>query len=174
MKKTIALSLFLLALTTAWGQIKTRDILLAELKSTHDQANWFVPLNNAIDGLSAKQASWKPAADSHSVGELVHHLLYWNQRQLKTFKGEAPGDRVKDNKETFDKFEEGNWVEVCKQLQQVMTEFESWVKTASDADLNAKMEVLSNICTHNAYHIGQMVYVRKLQGSWATEKGVKE
>jgi hypothetical protein len=174
MKKTITLSLFLLAITTAWGQNKTRDILVAELKSTHDQANWFVPLNNAIDGLTAKQASWRPAPDSHSVGELVHHLLYWNQRQLKTFKGENPGDRVKENKETFDKFEEANWADICKQLQQVMTEFESWVKTASDADLNAKMEVLTNISTHNAYHIGQMVYVRKLQGSWAAEKGVKE
>jgi hypothetical protein len=26
---------------------------------------------------------------------------------------------------------------------------------------------------HNAYHIGQIVYIRKLQGSWDPEKGVK-
>jgi hypothetical protein len=30
-----------------------------------------------------------------------------------------------------------------------------------------------SICTHNAYHVGQIVYVRKLQGSWNPEKGVK-
>jgi len=29
------------------------------------------------------------------------------------------------------------------------------------------------IATRNAYHIGQIVYVRKLQGSWNPEKGVK-
>jgi len=27
---------------------------------------------------------------------------------------------------------------------------------------------------HNAYHIGQMIYVRKEQGSWNPDKGVKE
>jgi hypothetical protein len=32
---------------------------------------------------------------------------------------------------------------------------------------------IANICTHNAYHIGQIVYVRKLQGSWNPDKGVK-
>jgi hypothetical protein len=26
---------------------------------------------------------------------------------------------------------------------------------------------------HNAYHIGQIVYLRKLQGSWNPDKGVK-
>jgi hypothetical protein len=33
---------------------------------------------------------------------------------------------------------------------------------------------LKNIGTHNAYHIGQIVYVRKEQGTWDPEKGVKE
>ena len=31
----------------------------------------------------------------------------------------------------------------------------------------------AHIGVHNAYHIGQMVYVRKEQGSWDPEKGVK-
>ena len=35
------------------------------------------------------------------------------------------------------------------------------------------VDALSHISTHNAYHIGQMVFVRKLQGAWEPEKGVK-
>lgn len=27
-------------------------------------------------------------------------------------------------------------------------------------------EVLGNVSTHNAYHIGQIIYIRKLQNSW--------
>ncbi len=32
---------------------------------------------------------------------------------------------------------------------------------------------IAHIGTHNAYHIGQIVYIRRLQGSWDAEKGVK-
>ncbi|MDR2995752.1 MAG: DUF1572 domain-containing protein, partial [Bacillus cereus] len=30
-------------------------------------------------------------------------------------------------------------------------------------------EVLSNVTTHNAYHIGQIIYIRKLQKSFDNE-----
>ncbi|MEP6937737.1 MAG: hypothetical protein ABI871_06680, partial [Chthoniobacterales bacterium] len=30
------------------------------------------------------------------------------------------------------------------------------------------------ISTHNAYHTGQILYVRKLQGSWNPANGVKQ
>jgi hypothetical protein len=32
---------------------------------------------------------------------------------------------------------------------------------------------IAHIGTHNAYHIGRIVYVRKEQGSWNPENGVK-
>jgi hypothetical protein len=33
--------------------------------------------------------------------------------------------------------------------------------------------VISRVAEHNAYHIGEMVVIRKLQGSWNPEQGVK-
>jgi len=32
--------------------------------------------------------------------------------------------------------------------------------------------MLAHVGTHNVYHIGQIVFVRKEQGSWKPEKGV--
>jgi hypothetical protein len=150
-----------------------RSLLLHELKTTHNQADWFVPINTAIDGLTAEQASWQPKADLHSSGQLAYHLLFWNRRALQQLKGEKQEKFGGNNDETFTKFDEKQWNDIVKQLDQVMAEFEKFVESADEKTLAADATTIGNICTHNAYHVGQILYVRKLQGSWNPEKGVK-
>jgi hypothetical protein len=81
-----------------------RSLLLHELHTTHDQADCFVPINVAVDGLTAEQARWQPPAGGHSAGQLTYHLLYWNRRNLVKFKGGALEKFGGDNDETFVKF----------------------------------------------------------------------
>jgi len=54
-----------------------------------------------------------------------------------------------------------------------MTDIEKWVETTDDAKLKESAQMVSTICTHNAYHIGQIIYVRREQGSWDPNMGVK-
>lgn len=150
-----------------------RSLLLHELHTTHNQADWFVPISVAVDGLSAEQANWQPPAGGHSAGQLTYHLLFWNRRNLEKFKGEKPGKFSGNNDDTFVKFDEKQWADTVKQLDQVMTDLEKLVETADEQKLAVWAPTVANICTHNAYHVGQIVYVRKLQGSWNPEKGVK-
>ncbi|MDQ6655125.1 MAG: DinB family protein, partial [Verrucomicrobiota bacterium] len=37
-----------------------RSLLVEELHSTHDKAEWFTPINAAVAGLTAEQAKWVP------------------------------------------------------------------------------------------------------------------
>ena len=37
-----------------------RSVLLSQLHSTHDSAEWFTPMNTAVAGLTAEQAKWVP------------------------------------------------------------------------------------------------------------------
>jgi len=46
-------------------------------------------------------------------------------------------------------------------------------EASDDAKLQSWYNGLSHISTHNAYHIGQMIFVRIPQGAWDPEKGVK-
>ncbi len=96
-----------------------REVLLAELRSTHTNSEWFVPANTAVKGFDAK-----------------------------------------------------TWNETVKQLDEVMSELQKWVETADEAKLKESAQVFTHISTHNAYHIGQMIYVRKEQGSWDPKNGV--
>lgn len=150
-----------------------RSLLLHELHTTHNQADWFVPINTAVDGLTAEQASWQPPKESHSAGQLAYHLLFWNQRNPERLKGQTTAKFSGNNDETFTKFDDKQWADTVKQLDQVMTDLEKFVESVDDQKLAMIATTIGNICTHNAYHVGQIVYVRKLQGSWNPEKGVK-
>jgi hypothetical protein len=150
-----------------------RSLLLHELDTTHNQADWFVPISVAVDGLTAEQASWQPPSGGHSAGQLTYHLLFWNRRNLVKFKGETQEKFGGDNEETFVKFDSKQWNDTVRQLDQVMTNLEKLVETADEQKLALWAPTIANICTHNAYHVGQIVYLRKLQGSWNPDKGVK-
>lgn len=150
-----------------------RSVLLQELKSTHNQEEWFAPISAAVDGLTAEQASWQPPSGAHSAGQLTYHLLFWNRQNLAKLKGEAPEKFNGDNKETFLNFDAKRWSDTVTQLDQVMTELEKLVETADEQKLVAMAPTIARISTHNAYHVGQIIYARKLQGSWNPDKGVK-
>jgi hypothetical protein len=150
-----------------------RGVLLKQLRTTHNQADWFVPANTAVEGLTAEQASWSPGKGEHSAGQLAYHLWFWDARALADFKGEKNPAFTGKNDETFDSFTAAQWDDLVKKLDQVMTDWEKAVEAADEKTLAEKASVVAVIGAHNAYHIGQIVYVRKLQGSWNPEKGVK-
>jgi uncharacterized damage-inducible protein DinB len=150
-----------------------KSILLEQLRSTHNKAEWFVPANTAVEGLTAEQASWTDGKGNHSVGQLVNHIVYWDRRSLQKFKGEPQDKFSGNNDETFNNFDAKKWESMVKQLDEVMTDWEKTVEAADDSKLKDSYSEIAHIGTHNAYHIGQIVYVRKEQGSWNPEKGVK-
>jgi len=171
----IALSFFLAASTAAPAAPPTtlRGVLLEQLKTTHDNKDWFMPANTAVAGLTPEQATWNDGKGNHSVGQLAAHLIFWNREQLAKFKGEPPPKFSGDNNETFNSFDAARWAQTQKDLDAVLTEWEKVVETADDAKLAQWASTIAHIGAHNAYHIGQMIYVRKQAGTWDPDKGVK-
>ena len=60
-----------------------------------------------------------------------------------------------------------------KKVDDVLVELEKIIQNADETSLKSWAETIGNISTHNAYHTGQIIFVRKLQGSWKPEKGAK-
>jgi uncharacterized damage-inducible protein DinB len=169
----VLLSLSFAAYAQEKKPVTLRSILLEQLKTTHNEKDWFVPINVAVEGVTAEQATWKDGSGNHSVGQLTNHLLFWNKRELDKFKGLPEQKFSGNNEETFNDFDTKKWNDTVKQLDQVMTELEKLVETADDKKLESWASEMAHIGTHNAYHVGQIVFVRKAQGSWNPEKGVK-
>jgi len=162
-----------LAVEGAAKPFTLKSSLLEQLRTSHDQQDWFVPVKPALEGVTAAQASWKPQGGDHSIGQLATHLLFWNSQNLAKFKHVAPAKFDGNNDETFNAFDQARWDEVRRELDRVLTELEKLVAGADEKTLQSWAPTLGRIATHNAYHTGQIVLLRKMQGAWDPAKGVR-
>jgi hypothetical protein len=69
--------------------------------------------------------------------------------------------------------DEASWDAAVRRLNDVLTGLVRVVESADDEQIASWSSTIANISTHNAYHTGQILYIRKLQGSWDPEEGVK-
>ena len=162
----------------------TKEILLEQLAIAFDENGWFVALKNALNNLSAEQAAWKPENLDNSIWGTLAHLNFYNERYLRRFQGEEVPPVAVENSETFAggaEASEAAWQAEGENFDRIMSEWRKQIESASEDKLAQPVsaenkspwwEVIMNINMHNAHHGGQVVVIRKLQGSWDASKGV--
>jgi uncharacterized damage-inducible protein DinB len=110
----------------------------------------------------------------------VQHLLYWNEtwqtRYQKSHFNAVPSIGNNNNSfiipenQTFNDLKEG-LLKVLLQWQDLLTE-EKIESNVNGFPVPAQWwAILGNVATHNAYHIGQIIYIRKQQKSWEVNAG---
>ncbi|MED3573091.1 DinB family protein [Cytobacillus praedii] len=152
--------------------MKRRDLLLNVLDSTFDKESWYAPFKQAIEGLTAKQASWKPSGEaSKTIWENVNHLIYYKERLAANLEGrewalDLDGDETFNltNQSTDDK----EWNKVVERAENAQLQLRQVMSTISDEQLDPNLleGKFLDIMLHDAYHTGQIIQLRKLQGSW--------
>jgi uncharacterized damage-inducible protein DinB len=163
--------------------VHAKDVLLDQLLANANDPSWYLPFSDSIKRLSEEQAFWKPNEESNSIAEIVQHLLYWNQtwqtRYQKSHVDAVPS--IGNNKNSFIIPENHTFADLKNQLLEVLLLWQELLheeKVESEVNGfsgNVKWwEVLGNVSTHNAYHIGQIIYIRKLQNSWKIDVGEVE
>ena len=131
-RSAVAIDTYVCTATEAYD---TEGCPAGTVRSTHNKAEWFVPANTAVAGLTPAQASWTDKSGNHSVGQLANHLVFWDRESLAKFKGEQPAKFDGNNDETFNNFDAKSWDQTVKQLDQVMTDWEQAVEAADDAKI---------------------------------------
>jgi hypothetical protein len=156
-----------------------KNILLEQHNACYDDNQWFVSLKTVLDGVTAEHADWRPDGADNTIRETVNHLLFWNERWLKRYRGEIIAPEDIDNDSTFDAA--ADWDDTVARLFGVMETWREIYGQIDDEKLSSSVSEkydapwrspLGNQNIHNAYHIGQILLLRKLQGSWDPKKGV--
>lgn len=154
-----------------------KELFLGQFSSCYDEENWFKTLKESLKGLTPQEASWKDGSSNHSIFQLVHHLIFWNERYLFRFNGTPLSEMKKSDEDPTFEINIENWDSTLKKLNEVMSGLRDAFNNADEKKLQSSpfedsddpwYSVIANINIHNAYHIGQIVYIRKLQGSWKT------
>ena len=160
-----------------------KEVILEQLKATYNQKNWFVPFCDSVAGLTAEQAAMKDSSGNHSVWGIVNHLIFWNGRWLTRLNGGEPEKMEIDNNATFieDGTDDEKWQLSVKKLDEISSAIIDKIQSSDDTFLSSEAfpgynaswyEMLTQMTIHNAYHIGQIVHLRKQYGNWNPAIGV--
>lgn len=136
----------------------------------------FTPATRALEGLTPEQAVAKLDGWPHSIAQVVAHMLYWQRSDFATIEaGSEPDDPSPD--ENFPSVAADDWPRVKDEF---LASLERSKEMARDAELLGR-PILGGGFTvglrmvwftgHNAYHLGQVVFMRRVLGAWPPPGG---
>ncbi|PLR98757.1 DinB family protein [Bacillus sp. T33-2] len=158
-----------------------KDVLLNQIQACNNVNGWFVSFENSIKGLTAEEAAEKHGEGTNSIREIVNHLNFWNERYLHRFLRIPEESMDGNNDTTFHDPADADWDTTVNRFYSIMDRWSVALKEASDRKLDSPVQendeeqwesTLANLTIHNAYHIGQIVTIRKIQGTWNPAEGV--
>lgn len=156
-----------------------KDVVLRQwTTAVENDSTWHVPLVNALRGLTAAQAASKPAPERHSIWQIVRHLTDWKHAVIERWRGGSPDlDAVAAADWREVSGDEPAWQADVQALLQVSREMREMIEGWDDEELirptatptagpspRPKVFTALDMACHDAYHSGQIRYLRALQG----------
>ncbi len=136
-----------------------------------------------VEDISAELAARQVAGFPHSIAQLVYHMNYWMDYELRRIRGLRPVYPA-HNAQSF-AADAAEWDRLRKQLAELLAEFAGLAKS-SPPELQREIEsahdgdkkvagtveaVLWQMVAHNSYHAGQIAMLRRVLGAWPPHGG---
>ena len=141
-----------------------------------------------VEDLSAELAARQVAGFPHSVGQLVFHMNYWMEYELRRIRGERPA-YPEHSAESFPAVpvpaDAADWERLRTRFIDLLDEFTVLAKSSpaaldrqietvheGDTKLAGSLEaVMWQMVAHNSYHVGQIAVIRRALGAWPPHGG---
>jgi uncharacterized damage-inducible protein DinB len=139
-----------------------------------------------VEDISADVAARQVAGFPHSIGQLVFHMNYWMEYELRHIRGERP-QYPEHNAESFPApgLDAEQWDRLRKRFTDLLAEYaglansspqelQREIKSGYEADKNVSgtlEAVLWQMVAHNSYHAGQIAMIRRMLGMWPPRAG---
>ncbi|MDD9268109.1 DinB family protein [Paenibacillus sp. GCM10023248] len=157
------------------------ELLLHGWECCYDKEDWYPPLTDALKGLTAEQANWRPAGEHvNTIWENVQHLIFYKERLLKRMTGEEMEYPDATNDDTFavESVSGEAWEMTLSRLQTVHLAIRERLAQWGENDFEhvypnrtqSAGRWVNSLILHDAYHTGQIMFIRKLQGSWPSRR----
>jgi uncharacterized damage-inducible protein DinB len=144
--------------------------------------NSHVGFRATLDGLSPRTAGARVSEGTHTILEVLEHMIYWQEIVLARLRHEAPesprsavlGWTSRSTPPSLAEWETavGTFAGLLRDLEALMLQpaFELAAIADEKRGTRAREELLM-IQGHNSYHLGQIVLLRQLLGAWPPPGG---
>lgn len=121
-----------------------------------------------LAGLSGEQACQGAPGSPYSIATLLGHMLCWQVWFLGFARGEQPSDPTAE--QNFPGVTPQQWPGLVQRFLDTLTEVEA-LATPENCTREFVKErslgyALASQASHNAYHLGQIVLLRRILGLW--------
>jgi uncharacterized damage-inducible protein DinB len=140
-----------------------------------------------VEDISAELAARQVTGFPHTIGQLVFHMNYWMEYELRRIRGQRPV-YPEHNAESFPPTPTLNrqeWDQLRARLGDLLREFDQMAKSSpqelqreiesvheGDKKVTGTLEaVIWQMVAHNSYHTGQIAMIRRVLGAWPPPAG---
>jgi|HubBroStandDraft_6_1064221.scaffolds.fasta_scaffold305814_3 uncharacterized damage-inducible protein DinB len=141
-----------------------------------------------VEDLSAELAARHVEGFPHSIAQVVSHMNYWMDYELRRIRGGRPA-YPEHNSESFpcvgSSADGENWDRLRKRFELLLADFATLAKLSAE-EMQRQIEsvhdgdkkvagtleaVLWQMVAHNSYHVGQIAMIRRMLGAWPPRGG---
>ena len=139
-----------------------------------------VEVSAALDGMSWELAGRRPPGAPHTVFQILNHLIYWQDVFIRRLTGAHapspphaavgwPGGDAPPS--------EAEWLAAVGRFNAGLTAVQALVSAPTlDEPLpnwnhRTRADAIAATASHNSYHLGQIVLLRRMLGAWPPPTG---
>jgi len=152
--------------------LKPQQLILTLLDEGYEKRTWHGPnLKQAIRGVTAKQAAWRPGPGRHNIWEETLHAAYWKYAVRRRIEGGKRGSFALQGSNFFPRPEEGELNEAAWRANKALLEREhralreAVAKVLRSPAAQKITRQLYGVALHDIYHAGQIRLLRRLSGA---------
>jgi uncharacterized damage-inducible protein DinB len=149
--------------------MREKDRLVKQLSGAYRGPAWHGPsLAQVLEGVTPLQASSRPLAGAHSIGELVLHVTVWIDESRRRLTEASRELMPAEDWPVFDGKEE-SWQNALRALESSESRLEAAVAALPEDGLERRIQgaeynvrfMLHGVINHNLYHAGQIALLKR-------------
>jgi DinB family protein len=149
--------------------VTSTQLILTLLDEAYEKQTWHGPnLRQAIRGVTAKQAAWRPGPGLHNIWEETLHAAYWKYAVRRRIEGGKRGSFALKGSNFFPRPDPGKLNEAAWRADKELLECEhralrSAISNVLPTPRGVKLlRQLYGVAFHDVYHAGQIRLLRRL------------
>lgn len=156
-----------------------RDRLLDALRRAHDGTPWHGPSRaDVLRDVTAREAAYRAAADSHSVWEIVLHMRSWTEEVLRRARGGVPAEPARGDWPAMPTpADDAAWRATLASLDAAHAELIRYVATMPESARASRVAdrpddppesgitqraMIRSLAEHDVYHTGQLALLKRI------------
>jgi hypothetical protein len=139
--------------------------VLTALDYSYLHEDWVNPLAEALEGVTAEQAAWRPGPQEKGIWDIVLHLAVWNENIVERMR---TGEKARPAEGAWPPLpaalDEQSWLQAKRRLWDSLDGLRNYLGSLPPEGLMSGPWGLGDLLcrfTHNGYHIGQITKLRE-------------